>query len=273
MQEFSGHLHQKGWKADNWKQDKVEISGFLHQKGWRSEAWKPRKFLLKGKILHCYLGDSERSAHLIDAESFVSVINRDDKEKMERLEESKKGDKSDKQKIQDEHRFIFTVRTKNITTGYAKNNITLSAPNEHSLNSWLEALSECAFEGHRISIPYLWPKMFRNQSDLFAISYSGRNVDRGTTFKAFQVELAPFSVYSDKKPLVSTVISPSARSVWTYSNTAASLETQPTDVASQAVPILKLFYTLIMIVSSADEESDEAVRTQYVLHIFFVYNS
>lgn len=274
MQEFSGHLYERGWKAEAWK-PKKELTGLLHQKGWRSEAWKPRKFVLKGKILICYLGDSMRSQHLIDAESFVSVVNRDDRrgEIKERGDKGDRGDRGDggpsrgtNSRHIEEHRFIFTIRTKNITAGYSKNKITLSAPNEHSLNSWLEALSECAFEGQRISIPYLWPKIFRNQTDLFTISYSGRNVDKGTVFKAFQVEGAPFATYSDKKPSpLKELPQNNLRGIWAYSNTASSLEAAPSEVTSQNVPVLKLYYTLIMLIANTDDDDhDDTVRKKYL---------
>ena len=243
MTEFSGHLHQKGWKAETWKAKDAAISGLLLQKGWRSEAWMPRKYVLRGKILHCYLGDSERSAYLIDAESFVTVIQNGAKE--EGVKES-----SD-----DAHKFIFSIRTKNRTMGYSVNNVTLSAPDENALNDWLEALSAAAFEGEVINIPHIWPKKFRNQSNLFTISYNGRNVQNGNSFKSFQLEGPPFDTFVDKMHQVKEVSPLMSRLKWATTTSTASLTIPRSDVALLNVPVLKLLYTLIMISPKASVES------------------
>lgn len=251
MNEFSGHLHQKGWKAEIWKAKDAAISGLLLQKGWRSEAWMSRRYILRGKILYCYLGNSERSAYLIDAESFATVIQNGAK------------DNGARGFFDDAHKFIFTIRTKNRTTGYSMNNITLSAPDENALNDWLEALSAAAFEGQLTKFPNIWPKPFRNQVNIFTISYDGRNVNNGNSFKSFQLEGPPFGTFSDRMHKIKEVSPLLSRLRWATSGSFISSTVAPTDVALLNAPVLKLFYTLIMISSKVSlEGSDEPVSVR-----------
>ena len=210
----------------------------------------PRKYVLRGKILHCYLGDSERSAYLIDAESFVTVIQNGAKEE------------GVKAPSDDAHKYIFSIRTKNRTMGYSVNNVTLSAPDENALNDWLEALSAAAFEGEVITVPHIWPKKFRNQPNLFTISYDGRNVKNGNSFKSFQLERPPFDTFVDKMHQVKEVSPQLSRLRWAISKSDALLCTPPSDVAPLNIPVLKLLYTLIMISPKAPVEGpNEPVRT------------
>ena len=242
MTGFSGHLHQRGWKAEAWKPI-GEISGLLFQKGWRSEAWKPRKFVLKGKKLYCYLGDSERSSYLIDNESFVTMIsNGDDGKDVKGVGE-------------DGHQYIFSVVTKNITTGYSMNKVVLSAPDDVALNSWIDALAEAAFDGKPMTLLSVWPKTFRNQSDLFNVHYDGRAVKDGNKFKAYQLERAPFATFFEKIPLRDMPVL--LRQTWCFSTVDSPLGGLPADVVSQNLPLVKLFYTLIMITKNTNNPNSD----------------
>jgi PH domain len=230
----------------------MEFSGFLDEKGWRNDApWKPRRFSLKGRVLRSYVGDQERSSYIIDAESFLSVIPQGVNEN---------GTKS----LADEnHKYVFSICTKSFAPAFAKNKIILSAPNETSFNSWIKAFSECAFEGVTENIPELWPNSFRNQVNLFDISFNGRRVNNGSTFSSFQLEVAPLHTSSDTKAVQKNNLK-LVKHLWSYSNSANSLSTKclipsimalASDMAPGDIPVLppsshpglKLYYTLILV--------------------------
>lgn len=230
----------------------MDFSGFLEEKGWRSDApWKPRRFSLKGRVLRSYVGDQERSSHIIDAESFLSVISPG-------LHEN--GTKS---YADEHHKYVFSICTKSFAPASSKNKIVLAAPNETSFNSWIKAFSECAFEGVTENIPELWPNSFRNQIDLFKVSFNGRSVNNGSTFSSFQLEAAPLNTSSDAKAAHKNNLK-LVKHLWSYSNSANSLSTNcliPTIMALasgmnpddlpvlplSSHPGLKLYYTLILV--------------------------
>ena len=224
----------------------MEFSGFLEEKGWRSDApWKPRRFSLKGRVLRSYVGDHERNSYIIDAESFISVIPPGVNEN---------GTKS----IADEyHKYVFSICTKSFAPAFSKNKIVLAAPNETSFNSWIKAFSESAFEGVTENIPELWPNSFRNQRDLFNISFNGRNVSDGSAFSSFQVEVAPLHTSSDTRAVQKNNLK-LVKNMWSYSNSVHSLSSNcpisniaaPGDVPALPLsshPGLKLHYTLILV--------------------------
>lgn len=230
----------------------MEFSGLLEEKGWRNDAsWKPRRFTLKGKVLRSYVANQERNSYIIDAESFLSVIHPGVNEN---------GTKSF---ADEQHKYVFSICTKSFPPAFSKNKIVLAAPDETSFNSWIKVFSECAFEGVTENIPELWPNSFRNQINLFSISFNGRNIYDGSTFSAVQLEVAPFTTSLDTK-VVQKNNSKQVRHVWSYSNSAHSLSTNcliPTVMASASAlapadtpillpsshPCLKLYYTLILV--------------------------
>lgn len=217
----------------------MEFSGFLDERGWRADSlWKPRKFILKGKALRSYSSGQLRSTYVIDAESFITVIR------------PGVNDHGVKSFADDKHKHVFSICTKIYDPAFRKSKLVLSAPDERALNSWVKVLGECAFDGETIDVPEIWPGAFRNQVNLFQVSYYGRNVTDGSHYTSTQLELPPFSSSADTRigaksnfKLLKHAWSKSPKIKANVTNTGAA---GPLSLQSSG---LKLFYTLILVAS------------------------
>ena len=109
------------------------FSTFLDVRGLRLETWKPRKFVLKGSILRSYVddpnrGDHERGAYLVDADTFVTIID----------------DFKDEARAKIRHTHVFQLLTKNLNDGHMTTRLTVSARSEEAFITWVKVIGDCS---------------------------------------------------------------------------------------------------------------------------------
>ena len=109
------------------------FSTFLDVRGLRLETWKPRKFVLKGSILRSYVddpsrGDHERGAYLVDADTFVTIID----------------DFKDEARAKIRHTHVFRLLTKNLNDGQMTTRLTVSARSEEAFIAWVKVIGDCS---------------------------------------------------------------------------------------------------------------------------------
>ena len=109
------------------------FSTLLDVRGLRLETWKPRKFVLKGSILRSYVddpnrGDHERGAYLVDADTFVTIID----------------DFKDEARAKIRHTHVFQLLTKNLNDGHMTTRLTVSARSEEAFITWVKVIGDCS---------------------------------------------------------------------------------------------------------------------------------
>ena len=109
------------------------FSTFLDVRGLRLETWKPRKFVLRGSVLRSYVddpnrGNHERGAYLVDADSFVTIID----------------DFQDEARAKIRHTNVFQLFTKNLNDGQMTTRLTVSARSEESFITWVKVIGDCS---------------------------------------------------------------------------------------------------------------------------------
>ena len=110
------------------------FSTFLDVRGLRLETWKPRRFVLKGSVLRSYVddpsrGDHERGAYLVDADTFVTVID----------------NFQDEARAKIRHTHVFQLMTKNLNDGYMTTRLTVSARSEEAFITWVKLIGDCSY--------------------------------------------------------------------------------------------------------------------------------